>query len=283
MRGGFFLASLALHSILIGMLIAQPSRGIRPARTLNISDKQRIVYTALLKQAAKVQRAQAAKARVTMPNKASAAAAKKAKPEKIAKNNVKKPKPMPTPEASSSIPASASTKLTVEEKIATLKKLPYFSGWSDADLKNLELPPGVSDWGQVAAITDMLDKSNWIGAPPELEHNASKSGDVNPLEAANVLADMLAAFENKDEIGYRINVNNGRYTMAFNYTDMMFIARWNEADAKARVCYYPKKGGKEDPNKVFEVPVDPDKNLDNKQANMAANIIIGYQAAGMPR
>jgi hypothetical protein len=263
-RARFLLVSFLFHSLLVGLVLAIPARARRslpPAQFL--PEKERIVYTAILKQAGKIKPAPVKESRIALPKKKKVIL-------KVAKSQVAlKPSPSPSPPPKN-------------EKVAILKKLPYFAGWSEADLKNLELPPGIKDWNELAAVTAVLDKQNWLGAPPELSHQASASlpatDSSDPLAA---ISDLLAGFKSQDNLGWKIRVVGGSNEMAFQYIDMMFVARWKEGEKTARVCYFPF-GGKES-DKAFEVPVDTAPDQKDREANLVAQIIIGYQMAGMPR
>jgi len=52
--------------------------------------------------------------------------------------------------------------------LAQLRRLDYFKNWSEADLNNLELPPGVKSWEEFVKLNDQIDKTNWAFLPPEL-------------------------------------------------------------------------------------------------------------------
>ncbi|HBN09343.1 MAG TPA: hypothetical protein DD435_12080 [Cyanobacteria bacterium UBA8530] len=266
MRSRFLLVSFLVHSLLVGLVLAVPARARRslpPAQFL--PEKERVVYTAILKQAASLKAAPVKESRIALTKKKKVKVLKK-----VAKSQVAlKPSPSPSPPPK-------------DEKVAILKKIPYFAGWTEADLKNLELPPGIKDWNELAAVTAVLDKQNWLGAPPELSHQASASQQAtdssDPLAA---ISDLLAGFKSEDNLGWKIRTVGDRNEMAFQYIDMMFIARWKEGEPVARVFYFPF-GGKES-DKAFEVPVDASADQKDREANLVAQIIIGYQMAGMPR
>lgn len=265
MKKRFLLASFLIHGLLLTSILAVPARGGRRGpKPPALSEKERIVYTALVKQAMKAKPIPvAAKGPIAIQKK------KKKETAKVAKVDKKPVAPTPTP------PPSAPDE---KEKLSILKK--YYPNLSDQEIKDFKLPPGVKDWKEFDSITALLDQQNWLGVPPELASgSAQASGSVGILDA---LADLLAPFDQQEGLDSSIQKRGDTTVMVCQYGDMMFVAQWKEGEALARVNYFAH-GKSLDPAKSFTIPVDASTNLDDLKVNMQAQVILGYQSAGSPR
>ncbi len=197
----------------------------------------------------------------------------KVKPKPIIKKDVQVildkisvlPKPTPTPleplkthypiltpppivfETPKPIKSKETIKLTKEEikaqqdkqKIAILKKYPYFKNWSDARIKRLELPPGIKDWNEAVKLTEYFDTQyKWTYTPPALgdSKNNENNSDVNPYATpspeSTPIPDELPKWKEYKE-------NSNDYSIRFYKDDIGFISYFRENEKKVTVSYFP--------------------------------------------
>lgn len=231
-------ASLALHALLIGVFVAPLAKGggARPMPPMPKEAQVMLVELAKLQEAAPKPAPAPAQGTVAYPKKKKEPkpqATPKPKPQEVAS----KPKPTPTPD-----PLAA--------KLAELRKHPYFKDWPEEKLRNLQLPPGMTSWDELAKMTAQLDGLDWKGAPPELGKK-----DTGPAGGFG----LPGLFGSADGFGFkgREQTPDGKWQLAYQEMNVMFVARWAEGEPSATVFYYPF-GGKEDPAKTFAIAVESD-------------------------
>ncbi len=187
------------------------------------------------------------------------------------KKKKEKPKPPPKPQQVAKAPkpqATPTPKPTpdpMEAKLAELRKHPYFKDWPEEKLRNLQLPPGMKTWDELAKMTTQLDGLDWKGAPPNLGEKEASAGQGAGFG-------MPGLFGSADGFGFkgRAQTPDGKWQLAYQEMNVMFVARWAEGEGAAKVFYYPF-GGKEDPSKSFEIAVEAD------DASMVAAMNINHQ------
>ncbi|MNR89422.1 hypothetical protein D3C72_203880 [compost metagenome] len=265
MHAGSLGASIALHVLLIGAFILPMGKGgARPAPPM---PKEAQV---LLMELAKIQEA-APKAApkpvtpttqgtVTYPKKKKDPPKPKPKPEQVA--NQPKPQAPPTPKPS---PTPAATPDPMEAKLAELRKHPYFKDWPEEKLRNLQLPHGMKSWDELAKMTAQLDGLDWKGAPPALGQKEASAGTGGGFGLGGL-------FGTADGFGFkgREKAPDGSWQLAYQELNVMFVARWAEGAAVAKVFYYPF-GGKEDPAKTFDIAVE------GEDTTMVASMNLNHQ------
>ncbi len=265
MHAGSLGASIALHVLLIGAFVLPLGKG--GARPMPPMPKDAQV---MLMELAKIQEA-APKAAAPKPAPAIAqgtvarAKKKKEKPkpkvepkkQQVAKNApAPKPTPKPTPDP-------------LEAKLAELRKHPYFKDWPEEKLRNLQLPPGMTSWDELAKMTAQLDGLDWKGPPPDLGKKEATAGQGGGFGLPGL-------FGSADGFGFkgREQAPDGTWQLAYQEMNVMFVARWSEGSTVAKVFYYPF-GGKEDPTKTFDIAVEAD------DTTMVASMNINHQLIQM--
>lgn len=258
MHAGSVGASLALHVLLIGAVVLPMGRGgARPMPPLPKETQVVLVELAKLQAAAPKAAPQpvapAAQGTVAMPKKKKEKP--KPKPQQVAakpKDVSPTPKPSPTPDP-------------IAAKIAELRKHPYFKDWPEEKLRNLQLPPGMSSWDELAKMTAQLDGLDWKAPPPKLGNAEAATGAGGGFWLPGV-------FGSAEGFGFkgREQLKDGTWRLAYQEMSVVFVAHWPEGAATAKVYYYPF-GGKEDPTKTFEITVDAD------DATMVASMNVNHQ------
>lgn len=261
MHAGSLGASLALHVLLIAAVVLPMGRGgARPMPPLPKETQVVLVELAKLKAAAPKVAPKAVavtpQGTVAMPKKKKEKP--KPKPAKVAtkpQEATPAPKPTPTPDP-------------IAAKIAELRKHPYFKDWPEEKLRNLQLPPGMSNWDELAKMTAQLDGLDWKGAPPKLGNETASAGGGGWW--------LPGVFDSAAGFGFkgREQLADGSWRLAYQEMNIVFVAHWPEGAGTAKVHYYPF-GGKEDPAKAFEIAVDAD------DANMVAAMNINHQLIQM--
>jgi len=266
MHAGSLGASVALHVLLIGAFVLPLGKGgARPAPPLP-KDAQ-----VMLMELAKIQEA-APKAPAPKPVVADQGTVslkkKKEKPKAEPKKQqvAKQPKPQATPAPK---PTPKPTPDPLEAKLAELRKHPYFKDWPEEKLRNLQLPPGMTSWDELAKMTAQLDGLDWKGPPPELGKKEATAGQGGGFGLPGL-------FGSSDGFGFkgREQTPDGTWQLAYQALNVMFVARWSEGATVATVFYYPF-GGKEDPAKTFDIAVEAD------DAAMVASMNINHQLIQM--
>lgn len=193
-----------------------------------------------------------ARGTVAMPKK------KKEKPKPKPQQVANQPKPAPTPKP-------AATPDPLEAKLTELRKHPYFKDWPEEKLRNLQLPPGMTSWDELAKMTAQLDGLDWKGPPPDLGKKEATAGQGGGFGLPGL-------FGSSDGFGFkgREQTPDGKWQLAYQEMNVMFVARWAEGEPTAKVYYYPF-GGKEDPAKSFEITIEAD------DAVMVAAMNINHQ------
>ncbi len=193
-----------------------------------------------------------AKGTVTYPKKKKEKP--KPKPQQVAAKPTPKPSPQPTP-----------TPDPMAAKLAELRKHPYFKDWPEEKLRNLQLPPGMTSWDELADMTSKLDGLDWRVAPPSLGKQDAAAGQGGWFGLPGL-------FGSADGFGFkgREQTPDGTWQLAYQEMNLMFVARWAEGETAAKVFYYPF-GGAEDPAKTFDIAVDTD------DAGMVAAMNINHQ------
>lgn len=252
-------ASLALHVLVIGALVLPLARGgARPAPPMPKEAQVLLMELAEIQQEAPKPAPKVAKIEpegtVAMPEKKSA----KPTPPPAARKPTPKPSPTPSP-----------TPDPMEAKLAELRQHPYFKDWPEEKLRDLQLPPGMTSWDELAKMTAQLDGLDWTGAPPDL---GQKQDQVGPEGGFG----LPGLFGSADGFGFkgREQMPDGTWRLAYQEMNTMFVARWAEGATSAKVTYYPY-GGEEDPERAFEIAVDAD------DATMVAAMNINHQLIQM--
>lgn len=258
MHAGSLGLSVALHVLLVGALALPLARGgsSKPMPPLPPETKMVLVEIAKLQQ----QQAAAPK-----PAQGTIAYPKKKKKPEPRPKPKEAAKPKPQQVAVKPTPRPTPTPDPLAAKLAELRKHPYFKDWPEEKLRNLQLPPGMTSWDELAKVTGQLDELDWKGAPPDLGQKQASAGQGGGFGLPGL-------FGSNEGFGYaaRTQTPDGRWQLAFQQMDTMFVARWSEGDAAARVFYYPF-GGKEDPARAFDIAVATD------DAEMVASMNINHQ------
>ena len=149
-----------------------------------------------------------------------------------------------------------------KEKIAILKKYPYFKNWSDARIKKLELPPGMNNWNEAIKLTEYFDTQNkWTNNPPALGDGppGTKNQDINPYATPSADSTPIPEDELPKWKEYKENSND--YSIRFYKDDIGFISYFKENERKTTISYFPftpviSDPPKEDEEINIEIPKD---------------------------
>lgn len=263
MHAGSLGASIALHVLMIGVFVLPLGKGgARPAPPMPKEAQVMLMELAKIQEAAPKAAPKSvvaeAQGTVALPKKKKEKpkpqpkAEAKPKPKQVANQPKPTPKPSPTPDP-------------MEAKLAELRKHPYFKDWPEEKLRNLQLPPGMTSWDELAKMTAQLDGLDWKGPPPELGKKQATAGQGGGFGLPGL-------FGSSDGFGFkgREQTPDGKWQLAYQEMNVMFVARWAEGEPSAKVYYYPF-GGKEDPEKAFDIAVEAD------DATMVASMNINHQ------
>ena len=182
-----------------------------------------------------------------------------------------KPSPTPTPRATpKATPTPRPTpkptpKVSKEQRqFAQMRKIPYFSKMTDAELRKQKLPPGMKSWDEVMEMGEKLDGLNWLFLPPETGKPPSDAprSAVPTAASSAVPSAMPSPVESVDP--------EGNHALTFSMEQQVFVVRWKDGDEKAQVSYKPENAPPDEPEKTFEVPYSADRE------KFLADIYSGY-------
>lgn len=148
-----------------------------------------------------------------------------------------------------------------KQKIAILRKYPYFKNWSDARIKKLELPPGMTSWDEATKLTEYFDTQyKWTYTPPNLGsgNDPNKDPNVNPYASASAESTPIpeptpTPDENLPE-WKEYKVNNNQYTIKFSKDDIGFITYFIEGEKKVNIEYFPFTTDLSNPDQEIKIP-----------------------------
>jgi hypothetical protein len=178
------------------------------------------------------------------------------------------PKAKPTPKATPKPTPKPTPKVSKEQaQFKQMRKIPYFSKMSDAELRKQKLPPGMKSWDEVMEMGKKLDGLNWLFLPPETGKPPSGAPGANVPTAApsEVPSAMPSPVESVDP--------EGNHSLTFAMEKTVFLVNWKDGDEKATVLYKPEDAPEDEPQKTFQVPYSADRE------KFMADIYNGYVEA----
>jgi hypothetical protein len=138
-----------------------------------------------------------------------------------------------------------------------MRRIPYFAGMTDAQLRQQRLPPGMKAWGEVAGVTQQLDGLNWMMLPPETGPQGAPAPDGAATDS--LILRWLTASEALPVPSPTVEAGpDGQESTTWRGEAAWIQVERRSGDERAIVRISPDPLGGEAPVRQLEVVWDPD-------------------------